>query len=249
MLQTRVFPILLFRGEGLWKGKQFADHKYVGDALNAARIFTTKQVDELVLLDIGARTEGRSISPDLVRHISMECMMPLTVGGGVRSIDDARALIQAGAEKVTLNTHADPALVEGIANVFGSQSVVVSIDAKTTASGWEVHTYGGTRPTGSDPVTFARRMEAAGAGEILLTSIDREGGGLGYDTELVRQVVAAVSIPVIANGGAGSLADMKAGRDVGASALAAGSMFVFHGRRRAVLINFPSKAELEAVFG
>lgn len=250
MLQTRVFPTLLFRGEGLWKGTRFADHKYVGDALNAVRIYTTKQVDELVLLDIGADDEGRCISPDLVQRVAMECMMPLTVGGGVRTVEQARDLMQAGAEKVSLNSHADPALVAEIAAQFGSQAVVVSIDAKAKGPAqWEVVIHGARHGTGRDPVAFAREMETAGAGEILLTAVDREGTGQGYDTELIRQVAGAVGIPVIANGGAGTLDHLKAALDAGATALTAGSMFVFHGRRRAVLINFPTKAELEKVLG
>lgn len=247
MLQTRVFPILLFRDEGLYKGTGFADHKYVGDVVNAVRIFTSKQIDEIVLLDIGATAQGGSISSDLVRKVSTECLMPLTVGGGISCLETAKNLMGSGAEKITLNSHGlnNPKLVEEIASVFGNQSVVISIDAKRIQTGWDVLTHCGTRGFGSDPVSLAKQMENAGAGEILLTSIDREGSGSGYDLELISQVSAAVSIPVIANGGAGNLSHLKEGLNAGATALAAGSMFVFHGRRRAVLINFPSKAELE----
>ncbi len=252
MLKTRVFPCLLLKGTGLVKTVQFKNPTYVGDPINAVRIFNTKEVDELVLLDITATEENRSPQFDLIAKISDECRMPLSVGGGVRSMDDIRRLLNGGAEKVVLNTHAirDPNLVEQAASEMGSQSIIVSIDAKRNPKGhYEVFIEGGKRPSGHDPVELAKLMEEKGAGEIFLNSIDRDGTMSGYDVELIRQVSEAVNIPVIACGGAGKLEDFKAAvQEGGASAVAAGSFFVFHGRRRAVLINFPAKDELDRLF-
>lgn len=251
MLRTRVFPILLYRGQGLCKGIRFEGHKYVGDVLNAVRIFNTKQVDELVLIDIGATAEDRTISPDLVKRVSQECLMPLTVGGGIRLIDDAQKLLAAGAEKVTINTAGfeRPDLISKIASTFGSQSVVASIDARKRGRGWQAMTRCGANDCGLDAVDAVRAAQEAGAGEILLTSIDREGTGEGYDTDLIHAAAGVVQLPLIANGGAASLAHMRSAIEAGASAVAAGSMFVFHGRRRAVLISFPSRPELESALG
>jgi cyclase len=253
VLSVRVIPILLFKGEGLCKGILFADHRYVGDAINAVRIFNARQVDEVILVDIGATAASRSIATDLVARISNECLMPLTVGGGLRSIDEVKAVLNAGAEKVTLNTHAisDPSLVRKVADQFGSQSVVVSIDAKRRDDGVrEVFTNGGTKGTGRSAVDVAREMADAGVGEVLLTSIDRDGTGSGYDLDLIRDVASAVTIPVIACGGAGEIRHFADATTIGgAAAVGAGSLFVFHGTRRAVLVNFPERCELDAVLG
>jgi imidazole glycerol-phosphate synthase subunit HisF len=253
MLSIRVIPILLFKGEGLCKGVRFADHKYVGDAINAVRIFNARQVDEVILVDIGATEVSRCIATDLVARISNECLMPLTVGGGLRSVDEVKTILNAGAEKVTLNTHAitNPSLVREVADQFGSQSVVIAIDAKRRNYGFcEVFTNGGTKGTGRSAIDMAREMAEAGAGEILLTSIDRDGTGSGYDLDLIRDVSAAVTIPVIACGGAGEFRHFAEATTVGgAAAVCAGSLFVFHGARRAVLVNFPERYELDAAFG
>ncbi len=232
------------------KTERFASPRYVGDPLNAARIFATKEVDELLLLDITATSDGRAPPVELVRRFVSECSMPLAVGGGIRTAGHAAQLLEAGAEKVALQSGAleKPALVGEIAARFGSQSVVVSLDARRVRQGGhEVFGARGVRGTGETPAEVARRMESAGAGEILIGSIDQEGTLAGYDLDLVRSVSEAVGIPVIASGGAGSVADLVLAVQAGkATAATGGSLFVFHGRRRAVLIGFPSRAELDA---
>lgn len=249
MLRTRVIPCLLLRGEGLVKTTRFSEPRYVGDPINAIRIFNDKEVDELILLDITASREGRGPAFGAIRDFASECFMPVGYGGGIRSLTDAREVLALGVEKIIVNTMAlrRPALVAEISSEFGAQAVVVSIDVrKKLLGGYEVMAAGGTAKTGLTPVEHAKQMVALGAGEIFLNSIDRDGTGSGYDTALVRSVAQAVSVPVIACGGAGSLADFGIAVNEGqASAVAAGSMFVFHGKHRAVLISYPTRAELE----
>lgn len=253
MLKARVIPCLLLKNKGLVKTVQFKEPRYVGDPINAVWIFNQKEVDELIFLDIMATKESNKPSIELISKISDECFMPLTVGGGIRSVEDIKELLNAGAEKVSINTYAveNPSFIKEASDVFGSQSIVVSIDAKRHKKGlYEVFTHRGTRPAGIDPVSLAVQMEGMGAGEILINSIDREGTMEGYDIQLIREVSDAVNIPVIACGGAGKLEDFADAINVGhASAVAAGSFFVFHGRRRAVLINFPTREELEPLLG
>jgi cyclase len=217
--------------------------------VNAVRIFNEKEVDELVLLDIAATAEGRPPDFQLVSEIASECFMPLAYGGGIRTIDQIRQLFTLGVEKVIINAEAitTPGLVESAAKIFGSQSIAVSIDAKRNVWGkYEVYTVGGRQRTGLSPASAARQMESMGAGEILLTSIDRDGTLAGYDIPLIRQVARTISIPVIACGGAGCVGDFSvAVSEGGASAVAAGSLFVFHGPHRAVLISYPPITDLE----
>lgn len=252
MLYTRVIPALLLRKNGLVKGVRFSEHRYVGDAMNAIRIFNTKEVDELMLLDIDATNQNRTISPELIRQVSSECLMPITVGGGIRTLDNVRALLNAGAEKVCIGTYAfiNPGFISKVAETFGSQSIVISIDVKQNSSGaYEVYVNCGTRKTGEDPMTVAKRAESYGAGEILLNAIDRDGTMEGFDLDLIRNVSGSVNIPLIALGGAGGADHLReAVCDGGATAVAAGSFFVFHGRRRAVLISFPTRQELDNLF-
>jgi cyclase len=251
MLKTRVIPCLLIEGQRLVKTTGFRDPRYIGDPVNAVRIFNEKEVDELVVLDITATVEQRPPNLRLISELASECFMPLAYGGGVRTLEHLQSLFSLGVEKVVINSEAAarPALISEAAAKFGSQSVIVSIDAKRKRlGGYEVRTRSGRHGTGLDPVGFARDMESAGAGEIFLNSIDRDGTMQGYDLELIRAVSQNVSIPVIACGGAGTLADLAAAvKQGGASAVAAGSMFVFHGRHRAVLINYPARRELEAI--
>jgi cyclase len=253
MLKARVIPCLLLKNKGLVKTVQFKEPRYVGDPINAVWIFNQKEVDELIFLDIMATKESKKPSIDLISKISDECFMPLTVGGGIRSVEDIKKLLNAGAEKVSINTYAveNPSFIKEASNVFGSQSIVVSIDVKRHKKGlYEAFTRGGSKPAGVDPVSLAVQMADMGAGEMLLNSIDRDGTWEGYDIELIRAVSDAVNIPVIACGGAGKLEDLALAINGGhASAVAAGSFFVFHGRRRAVLINFPSREELELLVG
>lgn len=252
MLRVRVIPCLLLKGQGLVKTVQFKDPGYVGDPRNAVKIFNEKEVDELTLLDITATREGRGPEVELVREIVSEAFMPVTYGGGITSADQARHVLAAGVEKVVVNTAAleNPALVAEMAGRFGSQSVVVSLDVRQTMSGrYEVWSAGGTRPTGLEVADAARLMQARGAGEILLTSIDRDGTRAGYDTALIREVTSAVDVPVVACGGAGSFAHLgQAVNEGGAAAAAAGSLFVYQGRHRAVLISYPDLAELGRLF-
>ncbi len=251
MLRTRVIPCLLLKGDGLVKTKAFKDPVYVGDPTNAIRIFNDKEVDELVLLDIQASREGRGPAFKTIREFAEECFMPVAYGGGIRSIDDARAVLALGVEKIVVNTMAveQPQLIADLAAEFGAQAVVVSIDArKKFLGGYEVYKAGGTKKTGLTPVDFARRMVALGAGELLVTSIDRDGMMNGYDLALIRDIADAVPVPVIASGGAATLDHFAQAVINGhASAVAAGSMFVFHGRHRAVLISYPTREELTRV--
>ena len=251
MLIARVMPCLLLRNAALVKTIGFRDASYVGDPINAIRIYNEKEVDELIFLDITATIERKAVPLKLLSEIASECFMPVAYGGGIRTLEEAEAVFELGIEKVAVNSRflEEPAIATEIASRFGSQAVVVSIDAKKKIwGGYEVFSHGGRKRTGREPVQVAREAEKAGAGEILLTSIDREGSGKGYDLELVRAVTGAVSIPVIANGGAGRVEDCgRVIREGGASAAALGSLAVYHGRNRAVLINFPTRAELDEV--
>lgn len=259
MLQIRVIPCLLLQGDGLVKTIQFKDPKYVGDPINAVRIFNKKEVDELIFLDIVASRKRQLFGPkatgprtELIAKISDECFMPLSYGGGIKTVEQARDILGTGVEKISVNTQAvdDPSFVRKAADIFGSQSIVVAIDARRRPDGqYEVYTNGGARPRGIDPVSHARRAEELGAGEIFINSIDRDGTMEGYDLALIRAVSAAVKVPVIACGGAGRIEDFAPAVKAGASAVAAGSFFVFHGKRRAVLINYPARAELGAILG
>ena len=231
MLKVRVMPTLLFKDLGLVKGIRFNSWRRVGSVMQAVKVYNMREVDELVFLDISATREGRRADFETVDEIADECFMPLTVGGGVRTIDDVRTLLEVGADKVAINTAAvlSPALIRSVAKRFGSQCVVVSIDAKKLPDGkYEVLTHAGTQGTGKDAVTFAREVEALGAGEILLTAIDRDGTMMGYDIQLTRSVSEAVGIPVISSGGAGNYEHMRSVLIEGrASAVAAASIFHF----------------------
>ncbi len=224
-------PTLLFKDVGLVKGVGFDGWRRVGGVMQSIKVYNMREVDELVFVDITATQEGRRPDFETVDEIADECFMPLTVGGGIATVEDVRRLLQVGADKVAINTAAvfAPELVNEVARTFGSQCAVISIDARRHEDGrFEVFTNSGTRATGLDPAEHAREVERLGAGEILLTSIDRDGTMDGYDIELVRRVVDAVSIPVIASGGAGSYADMATALLEGrASAVAAASIFHF----------------------
>jgi cyclase len=231
MLKTRIMPTLLFKDVGLVKGINFHSWRRIGAAMQAIKVYNMREVDELVFLDITATCDRRPPDFDTVDELADECFMPLTVGGGVRTLEHVRRLLQVGADKVAFNTAAVeiPALIKESASQFGTQCVVVSIDSKKHEDGtYEVYTYSGTHPTGRDPVSLAQEVESLGAGEILLTSIDRDGTMTGYDIELTRSVSESVSIPVIASGGAGNYEHMaEVLREAKVSAVAAASIFHF----------------------
>jgi cyclase len=252
MIRARVIPCLLLKGQGLYKTVRFKDPKYVGDPINAVKIFNEKEVDELALLDISASIEGKRPNFAKIEEVAGECFMPLAYGGGIRSLDDIRTLFSLGVEKVILNSHAmdHPELVREAAELYGSQSIVASIDVKKGLLGrYEVVTHSATRKTGRDPVQVAIELVAAGAGEILLNSVDRDGTLQGYDIRLIQSVTSRVEVPVIACGGAWTLDHLEeAIRVGGASAVAAGSMFVFQGKHRAVLVTYPQYKDIKRIF-
>lgn len=247
----RVIPVLLLRGRGLYKTVKFKDPTYVGDPMNTIRLFNEKEANELVLLDIAATAEGRGPNFDFIQDLASECFMPFAYGGGITTVDQIKRLFFLGAEKAVINAAAieRPGLIDDGARTFGSQSIVVSIDArKKLLGGYEVCTHSGTKGRGRKPAEFAREMESRGAGEILITAIDRDGTMSGYDLDLVREVAAAVSVPVIACGGAGKAEHFPQAIAAGATAVSAGSYFVFQGKHRAVLISYPNESELRSIF-
>jgi cyclase len=252
MLRARVIPCLLLRNGGLVKTVRFGEAKYVGDPTNAVKIFNEKEVDELVVFDIDASKQGTGPNYDLLTDIASECFMPVCYGGGVSSVEQARRLVGLGIEKISVNASAlaNPRLVADLSGVLGAQSVVVGIDVKADWLGRaRVYDASTGKLTGRSPEDWAAELAQAGAGEIFLNSVERDGVQQGYDLKLIARVSDAVSVPVIACGGAGKADDFSAAVSAGASAVAAGSMFVFQGRHRAVLISYPPYKELEQLLG
>ena len=230
MLKTRVIPTLLTNGYGLVKGEKFDSWRSVGSLVPALRVFNSRDVDELVILDIAARQEARSCDIDIAREAARHCRAPLTIGGGVSGPEDVASLLEQGADKVVLNSSAlqDPSIIDTSAALFGSQCLVLSIDARITKSGYICTSHNGSGAVDRSPVSWAREAEARGIGELLLTSVDRDGTLTGYDLDLLADVADAVRVPVIAAGGAGSYQDLlRAVVEGGASAVAAGAMFQF----------------------
>lgn len=250
MRRVRVMPVLLLADGGMVKTRRFAKAQYMGDPINAVKIFNEKQADELVLLDIEATSKGR-VEFDWIEEIVSEAFMPIAYGGGLNSLDQCAELFKRGVEKVVLNTAAveKPSLIAEIADRFGAQSVVVSIDARQNLwKRWKVYVKGATKETRYSPAEFARECERLGAGEIFLTAAEREGEFSGYDLGLVKSVTEAVGLPVVVNGGAGQVADFAPAVAAGASAVAAGSMFVFAAKGEGMLISYPSQSELREQF-
>jgi imidazole glycerol-phosphate synthase subunit HisF len=251
MLRPRIIPCLLVQKKGLVKTVKFGPGKYVGDPINAVKIFNEKEADELIVLDIDATAHG--VAPDfaLIEKLAAECRMPLCYGGGIKTVEQAKRIIGLGVEKVALSSAAlsDPDLITAIASEIGSQSVVVVLDFKKGLFGkYEVYTHNGRKGTGRNPVDAAREAERLGAGEIVLNAIDLDGQMKGYDIDLARKVRAAVALPMSVLGGAGTLTDI--GKLIGACGVigaAAGSLFVFKGSYKAVLINYPTVAERDAL--
>jgi cyclase len=248
MFRPRISPVLLLKNDALVKSIQFKDHKYIGDPINAVRIFNDLKADELVFLDINASQQNRLISLDFVKDVGEEADMPFAVGGGIRTLQHIQDIIAAGAEKVIINSYAaeNPAFIKEASSEFGSSTIVVCIDVKKKFLGgvctW---THAGSKSTKYNPLDFAKLMQDHGAGEIIVQSMERDGTMKGYDIPLIATISKAVNIPVVALGGAGSLNDLKqAYHEAYANCLAAGSIFVYQGSKRGVLINYPSKGEV-----
>jgi len=247
LLRTRVIPVLLLLDDGLVKTTKFRSPRYVGDPINAVKIFNEKEVDELILLDI-ARDRAGGMPVKEITDIASEAFMPLGYGGGIRSMNDIYTVFQCGFEKVILNTATfrTPDLVRAASREAGAQSIVACIDVKQNFIGkYQVYIENGTQGTGIHPITYAKQMEDLGAGEIIIQSIDRDGTQNGYDADLIASVADAVKVPVVACGGARGIDDFKAAIRAGASAVAAGSFFVFYGKHHAVLISYPDYTKLE----
>lgn len=252
MKVKRIIPCLLLKNNGLVKTVKFRESTYIGDPINTIKIFNEKEVDEIIFLDIDATKTKKEPPYELIRNISSECFMPFSYGGGIHSVQQIEKIINSGAEKIVINSNAflEKNFVKQAVDQFGSSTIVVSIDVKKELfRGNTVYIKGGTQSTGKNPVDYAREIEDEGAGEILINSIDRDGIMEGYDIELIKSITQSVKIPVIACGGAGKLDDFRSAvKDGGASAAAAGSFFVFQGKRRAVLITYPSYSEISNLF-
>jgi cyclase len=251
MLRPRIIPCLLIHKGGLVKTVRFAEPKYVGDPVNAIKIFNEKEADELIVVDIDASAQGREPNERLISQFAVECRMPLCYGGGIRTAEQAKRIIGLGVEKISVSSAAFelPGLVSETAREIGSQSVVVVLDVRKSRSGaYEVFTHNGTKSTGLDPVAAARQAEERGAGEIVVNSIDQDGMMKGYDLDLARAVRQATRLPMTILGGAGKLDDLTAlVRACGVVGAAAGSLFVFKGAYKAVLINYPQAAQKDAI--
>ena len=241
MRRTRVIPCLLLRERGLVKTRRFAEPVYLGDPVNTARIFSDKEVDELVLLDIDA--SRRRLEPDYetIAAVAGECFMPLAYGGGVRTLEQARRVIRCGVEKIIVTSAGgDSVLLRELAEVFGGQAVVGGLEVRRHGAGWRLSEQGGHRALAESLDARLEQLIAAGVGEILLNSVDRDGMGQGYDLELIRHVSARVNVPVVACGGAGAIDHLRQAAAAGAAGVAAGSLFVFHGSRSGVLLHYPN---------
>lgn len=253
MLRARVVPCLLVRDGGLTKTQRFGEGKYVGDPINAVRIFNEKEVDELIVADIDATVKGREPNYAMIENLAAQCRMPLCYGGGVKTPEQARRIMSLGVEKVSISAAAveRPELISEIADHAGRQSVVAVLDLKKrTFGGYQIRTHNGTRAAKVDPIEFAQKMEALGAGEIVLNSIDNDGMMTGYDLTIARRIREVVNVPLTLLGGAGSLGHLQdAVQELGTIGVAAGSMFVFKGTYRAVLINYLTREERRALQG
>lgn len=246
MFRSRLIPIILIENRGLYKSIKFKNHRYLGDSLNTIRLFNDKEVDELVILDIGARKATKGIDFEYLEKLSAECFMPVCYGG-VDNILQVEKLFKLGFEKISFNTALDEKidLVKEVAKKYGVQSVVASIDVKKNIFGkYNIYIENGTKKIKWNLEEYVKYLQDNGVGEILLTSMDQEGTMTAYDYELIKLVSEAVEIPVIANGGAGSLSECKKAIDSGASAAAASSIFSYYGKKNAVLVNYPTQKEI-----
>jgi imidazole glycerol-phosphate synthase subunit HisF len=248
MFRPRIIPVLLLDKDHLVKSKNFKDYRYIGDPINAVRIFNEFMADELVFLDVSATRNNAVISLDIIRDIGEEANMPFCVGGGIRELSQIREIISAGAEKIIIGSYAviNPDFIKQASNEFGTSTITVCIDVKKKLFGKEqVWSVNGTKASGMDPLQFAQLMEKKGAGEIIVQSIENDGSMKGYDLDLIKKISHNVNIPTIALGGAGAVADLKkAYTEAHATGLAAGSLFVYYGPNKGVLINYPEKQDI-----
>lgn len=251
MLWPRIIPCLLVRNKGLVKTVKFCPSKYVGDPINAVKIFNEKEADELIVLDIDATTNGHPPDFVMIQKLAAECRMPLCYGGGVKTVEQAKRIIGLGVEKIAISSAVldDPSLITAIAAEIGSQSVVVILDVKKSMFGkYEIYTHNGTRATGQSPFEFAQKAEKLGAGEVVINSIDNDGQMKGYDLGLAMKMRESIRLPMSVLGGAGSQDDLsKLIKKCGVVGASAGSLFVFKGTYRAVLINYPNRAQKEEI--
>lgn len=247
MFRPRIIPVLLLKNNGLVKSVKFSNYRYIGDPINAVKIFNDLHADELVFLDITATAEKRSIPLELIKDIAEEANMPFCVGGGIRTINNIQQILTLGAEKVVICSHAaeNPDFVKEAADSFGSSTITVCIDVRKTLLGKEqIWIHGGTKSLDIELIEFAQLMQEKGAGEIIIQSINHDGTMKGYDIDLIKRVSAALTIPIVALGGAGSLEHMKKAYEEGhANGLGAGSLFIYQGPRHGVLINYPEKKD------
>ena len=247
MLQPRIIPSLLIHEKGLVKSTKFKDYKYVGDPINAVKIFNEKEVDEIIIVDIDASVNGNEPDYRLIEKLAYECRMPLCYGGGIKTAKQAQRIFALGVEKISISSIAvqNPEIISEIANVVGNQSVVVVLDVKKKLfGGYEIYTHNGTKKTGIDPVEFVQKIEKLGAGEIVINSIDNDGTMKGYDLNLLDLIRDKISLPLTVLGGAGNLNHIgEVIAKHGIIGVAAGSNFIFKGKYRAVLINYPTVKE------
>tara|TARA_Y100001958_G_C21232717_1_gene558635 strand:+ start:1257 stop:2015 length:759 start_codon:yes stop_codon:yes gene_type:complete len=251
MLQTRVIPCLLLKGESLVKTVNFKNPSYIGDPVNTARIFNELEVDELVLLDISATNNKKGPDFKILEELANECFMPLAYGGGINNFEDAKKILKIGIEKIILNsvTYSNPSLITELAEHFGNQAIVASIDIKKNIFGkYYLYSNSGSKKQKIDIIAWVQELEQMGAGEILLTAIHKEGTWMGFDIKIIEKISNAVNIPVIANGGASSIEDIgKAVKQGCASAVCLGSMVVYQNKGMGVLVNFPDNVKLNKV--
>lgn len=252
MYRPRIIPVLLLRNNVLYKSVKFKEYKYIGDPMNAVKLFNELKADELIFLDMSASRERRTIPVSLIKDIGEEANMPFAAGGGIRTTEQIRQIIGAGAEKVIINTAAleNPGFIHEAANTFGSSTITVCMDVKKNFRGKKyLRKNNGEKFKQYSPVVFAKMMENEGAGEIMVQSVDKDGTMKGYDIELLHEISSAVTIPVVAMGGAGNLKHIKeAYQAVNLNGLAAGSFFIYHDQNKGVLINYPSKTEISDIF-
>lgn len=250
MRRVRVIPVLLMKKGGLYKTVKFRNASYVGDPINTVKIFNEKEADEIALLDFNASLDGSGPDHKKINEIAGEAFMPMSYGGGIRTLEDARKIFDAGYEKVILNSvlFSDRSLIRQIGDLYGAQAVIGSMDVKKNLFGkYKVYSHSGTRNTGYSPMAWAKTLQDGGVGEILLNVIDRDGTWSGYDVELIRTIAPHVSVPLIICGGAASIIDLRSAVEAGASAVAAGSMFIYQRPHRAVLVSYPSASDIRSL--